>query len=318
MNTLSQFSDWLYATQNKAFEQKRDSIPTVYTQFLAKGDSSQGDYRSVDSIGLGAAVYTPLGGTYYQDQYAPGTTRVTTYNTFTISVDVPWQLEEDMFNNNRVKMDKVKLFKNIAKDMADGQAWTREVIAADFLLKANSTTATRTWPGTFRDGLALGSTAHTLGGSGSTFTNLPTASALSYLTLQEAIKLLSDIPSERGRPQATVNGVTLVCGNYYMFRIAEILKSQLQPDTANNNVNVFKVSGVPGVSKVVFNQYLGNTSKTWAVIRDGQESLFYFDKNKPTYTKDRDPRTNVMIHKSHQRFAIDADSAKDIVINMGA
>src|SRR5512140_3475045 len=151
MNTLSQFSAWLTKAQTLSFEQKRDAVDPKYKKFLANGDSDQADYRSVDGARLGAAVFTPEGGAFYRDEYKPGTERVTAFKQYTMSVITPWQLEEDMFNNGRVKTEKINFFKNINDDFVEGFNRTFETIAAQFLTNATSTTVTSTWPGTFRD-----------------------------------------------------------------------------------------------------------------------------------------------------------------------
>jgi hypothetical protein len=319
MNNLLQFDAWLTKTQNVAFEEKRDALETIYDKFTKEGDVSEADYRSVTATGLGQMGFTPLGGSNHRDTYAPGTERVTTFKKFTNSVILPEELIEDMYNNGRVKKDKVKLFSRIGDDFLESANWTREVITADFILRGNSTTATNTWPGTFRDGLALCSTSHvTTKGVAVTWSNLQSASAMTQLALLEGLKMLADVPTEEGRPQGAVGDVLLVYGRYNMHRVAELLGSDLQPDTANNTINVL-AKKIPGFGRIipVLNPYLGTTFSGWALIDAKNHSLMRFEKKKPTISKDTDINTGNRINRVVMRYAIDADSAKGIVLNAG-
>lgn len=318
MNTLSQFDAWLTRTQNVHFQEKRDALDTVYDKYTSEGDTSEADYRSVTSAGLSQMGYTPEGGANHRDVYQPGSERVTKFKKFTNSLVWPEELIEDMYNNGRVKKDKVKLFMSAADDFLESADWTRETITADFILRGNSSTATNTWPGTFRDGLALASTSHvTIKGTPVTWSNLQTAAAMSQLALLEGLKMLADVPTEEGRPQGSVGNVKLVYGRFNMFRVMELLGTDKQPDTFNNNLNPLakKIEGIGKITPVL-NPYLGSTFSGWALIRENPK-LNRFEKKKPTISKDTDINTGNRIQRCVMRYAIDADSAKDIVLNAG-
>lgn len=316
MNTLDQFSAFLYKAQNRAFEQTRDKIPTVYTKYTKEGDTSKADYRSVDAVRLGPMGYTPLGGQNHQDEYAPGTERITKYKKFTISVITPEELMKDMFNGGRIDEDKVKLFARMTKDFADSAAWTCEVITTDFQLRGDSTTATNTWPGAGRDGLALFSTAHvTTKGTPVTWSNLQTAGPLNQLTLMEGVTMLENIPDETGRPLGAVRRIGIVYGRYWEWRIPELLKSVKQPDTNNNNPNALNERDIDWVP--ILNPYLGSSDTSWMLLDLDNHELLRFMKEKPTYSKDIDVYTGNQINRCMMRYAIDFDSAKAALLNNG-
>lgn len=318
MNTLKEFDAWLTKAQNLAFEQKRDSLETIYDKFTREGDVSEEDYRSVDSAGLGQMAYTPEGGTNHRDTYKAGTERIVKFKKYSLSVTTPEEIRAAMISNGRVKKDKVKRFAKITEDLVESSHWTREVITADFILRGNSTTATNSWPGTFRDGLALASTSHTLLKSGSTWSNLQTAAAMSQLALLDGLAMLANVPDETGRPQGAVGDVYLIHGRFNMFRVIELLKTMTTPDTANLTVNPL-AQKIPGFGRIIpiLNPYLGDTFSGWALVDAKNHQLLRFEKQAPKLSSDIDIQNGNLVNRCTIRYAIDADSAKGFVLNAG-
>lgn len=320
MNTLKEWDAWLTKAQNLSFEQKRASLETIYDKFTKEGDVSEEDFRSVDSAGLGLMAFTPESGANHRDSYKPGTERVVKFKKFTLSVTTPEELREAMISNGRVKKDKVKRFSKIGADSLESANRTREYVTADFLLRGNSTTATNTWPGTFRDGLALASTAHTLLKSGSTWSNLQTASAMTQLALLDGLAMLANAPDENGFPQGAVGDVYLIHGQFNQFRVTELLKTATTPDSANLTVNPLAMkrerSGTGQIIPIL-NPYLGDTFSGWALVDARNHMLYRFEKQPPKLSNDTDINTGNMISRCVMRYAIDADSAKGFVLNAG-
>lgn len=316
MNTLEQFEAFLYKAQNRAFEETRDKFPVVYTEYTKKGDTSKADYRSVTASRLGPMGYTAQGGAMHKDEYAPGTERVTKFKKFTIAVVTPEELMEDMFNGGRIDEDKVKLFANMTKDFAESATWTREVITSDFQLRGDSTTATNTWPGAGRDGLALFSTSHvTTKGVPVTWSNSQTASTMTELALTDGVTKLENIPDEAGRPLGAVRRIGVVYGRYWEWKVPVLLKTVQQVGTANNDKNALLLRSIEWVP--ILNPYLGSTETSWMLVDLDNHELLRFEKKKPTYSKDVDIHTGNQINKCTMRYAIDFDSAKGVVRNDG-
>lgn len=318
MNTLKEFDAWLTRAQNLSFEQKRESLETCYDKFTREGDVSEEDYRSVDSAGLGQMGFTSEGGSNHRDSYKAGTEIVVKFKKFTISVITPEEIREAMRNNGRVKKDKVKRFAKITEDFMESANWTRETITADYILRGNSTTVTNTWAGAFRDGLALASTSHTLLKSGTTWSNLQTASAMTQLALLDGLTMLSNVPDETGRPQGSIGDVYLVHGRFNQFRVTELLQTMTTPDTANLTVNPL-AKKIPGYGRIIpmLNPYLGDTFSGWALIDAKNHMLYRFEKWPPRLTSDTDINTNNMVNRAVMRYAIYPDSAKGYVLNAG-
>lgn len=322
MNTLGQWDPLLLRTQDLVFQEKRDSLETLYNKYTRKGDSSEADYRSATVIReFGMMAYTPEGGESHLDQYQMGSEAVVKFKKFSISCVWPEELPQDMKDNSRTKKDKVKIFTGTAaEDFAESETWTKETITADFILRGNSTTATQTWPGTFRDGLALASTSHvTTKGTPVTWSNLQTAAAMSQLALLEGIKMLASVPTEAGRPQGAIGDIGLIYGRYNMFRVDELLGAKTTPDvalTANPNPLAGKIEGV-GRLIPMLNPYLGETFAGWMLVDMKNHKLLRFEKLDGKINNDVEARTGNLIQRMIMRYAIYADSAKGVLLNPG-
>ena len=322
MNTLGQWDPVLLRTQDVLFQEKRDSLDKIYDKYTKKGDSSEADYRSATAIReFGMMAYTPPSGESHLDQYQMGSEAVVKFNKFSISCVWPEELPQDMKDNSRTKKDKVKLFTGTAsEDFAESESWTKEVITADFILRGNSTTATRTWAGTFRDGLALASTSHvTAKGTPVTWSNLQTAAAMSQLALLEGAKMLASVPTEAGRPQGAIGDIGIIHGRYNMFRVEELLGAKFTPDvalTANPNPLNMKNEGM-GRFVPILNPYLGETFTGWMLVDLKNHKLLRFEKLDGKINSDVEARTGNLIQRMIMRWAIYADSAKGVVLNAG-
>jgi hypothetical protein len=252
----------------------------------------------------------------HKDEYAPGTERVTKFKKFTIAVITPEELEEDMRSGGRIDEDKVEILANMTKDFAESAAWTREVIASDFQLRGDSTTATNTWPGAGRDSLALFSASHvTTAGVPVTWSNSQTASTMTELALTDGVTKLENIPNERGRPSGAVKRIGVVYGRYWEWKVPVLLKTVQQVGTANNDKNSLLLRSIEWVP--ILNPYLGATETSWMLLDLDNHKLLRFEKKKPTFSKDVDIHTGNKINKCTMRFAIDFDSAKGAVRNDG-
>lgn len=317
-NVLTDFANLLSKATDLAFRDNRDKQDKVYDKYTKAGDTSEADFRSRTVVGLGQMAYTTELGQFHKDRFEEGEERISTWVKYTIGVVHSEELYEDMLKSSRVRKDKTALLKNMAAEMAESAVWTKEVICSQFQSQATSTTAipSTSWRGTFRDGLALASASHqTAKAPVQTVSNLQTAASMTQLALQEGITMLNNVVSEEGRPQAPVKEVYLVYGRFHEWRVPELLQTVGQVDTANNNINTLKASGVKITP--ILNPYLSNTFTGWQLIDAKGHQLFRFEAKEPTYSMERDINTGAYIHKSVMRFGIDALSYKGICHNAG-
>lgn len=319
MMTLDQFTNFIYSTQDLAFEEKRDKVPRVYSKYTRSVDDENADHRSVTGVKLGPAAYTPFGGQSHLDEYAPGTTLVVKPKKLTISVITPHELETDMYANGRIDDDKVKFFSNMGRDMNDSHEWAWELLNTDFQLRGTSTTATSFWQGAGRDGLALFSTSHvTTKGTPVTWSNSQTSGPMNALALMEGATMLENIPDETGRPQGSIGRIGIVHGRYWSWRIPELLKAVRQPDTMNYGTpNALNERYDPVEWVPIQNPYLGSTETSWMLINLDKNDLCFWMKEKPTIRRDTEPRTGNKIVVYYSRVATFFESAKCALLNAG-
>lgn len=315
---LAQFVNILTKVQDKNFYDTKTELPNAYEAYTKKGDTSRGqDYRSMTTVGLGQWQFTSEWGQFHKDSYEEGQTRVSTWVKFTNGISVSEELLIYMANNTRVYEDKVKMFSDVNQQFKDTWHWTKEVILAQFQTLGTSTTATNTWPGPGRDGLALFSASHTsIKTPTVTCSNLQGAQVLSQLALQEAITMLRNIVDDAGRPQGFVTEVLAVVGPYWQWRIAEILGTDKQVDTFNHNINPL-VTGQKEAYRTkvdyLVNPYLSNTDTSWLVIDKSFHKLMRFEAMEPMFAKEKDIATGGTIFKATSIFGMDHLSFRGVV-----
>lgn len=143
--------------------------------------------------------------------------------------------------------------------------------------------ATATTVSTGFDGLALASTAHVRMDGGAVQANRPTVlTALSLTALQDAYIAFRQLLDERGRPYDT-RADTLLIRPDLIITAREILESQLDPNTANNTVNVVNSLGL----KLVENFYLTG-STFWALMDSMGHDIKARWNERPVTSSDED------------------------------
>jgi hypothetical protein len=313
LQTTSKFEALLFKAQDRHFQERRANLEKIYDKFTRPGDASQADYRSVTSVGIGMMGLTTQGGMVHLDEYEMGPEWVVKYKKFSTGMLISEETIDDMRTNKRTREDKVKLLQKFAEDAAEAATWTIETQCTDFALRGASTAVTATWPGTFRDGLALFSDAHVTQKGGVTWSNLQDGGAMTQLSVQEAITMLSNIPSEEGRPQTSVGEVCLMYGRWNEWRVEEILGTEFSTDSDINNINPLRKRKITPL----LNPYLPPEWTGYMVVDKQYHELLSFMKQKPTITRSVDPYNGNRINRAVMRFARSADSAKGVVLNPG-
>jgi len=310
LQTTTKFEALLFKSQDRHFQERRDTFEDVYSKFTKAGDASQADYRSVTSVGISKMGLTAQGGMVHLDEYEIGTEWKVGYKKFSTGMLIAEETIDDMRTNKRTREDKVKLMQNFASDAADAATWTVETLCTDYATKGNATTVSATWPGVFRDGLALFSAAHVTQKGGIQWSNLQDAGPMTQLSIQEAMTMLSNIPDETGRPQTSVGEVILMYSRWNEWRVEEILGTEYAVDSDINNINPLKKRKITPL----LNPYLPPTWTGYMLIDKKYHELLHFWKQKPAITRDVDPYNGNRIHRAVMRFMRSADSSKGIVL----
>jgi len=180
------------------------------------------------------------------------------------------------------------------KSLARGMAYTKQVIAANIL--NNGFTAGYT----YGDGKVLYATDHPLV-SGGTNANRPTTGAdLNETSLEAAVIQIAGWLDERGLLIAC-QPKKMVIPKEYMFVVQRLLKSELRPGRADNDINALKsMNSIPGGWTI--NHYLTDTN-AWFLMTDVPNGLKYFDRVPLKTAMEGDFDTGNVRYKARARYS---------------
>lgn len=198
---------------------------------------------------------------------------------------------EELINN---------LYKAVATRRAQGNAFsinqTIETVAAFPYNNAFVTTYFTTG-----DGVALGSTAH-VNASGGTYSNvLNPAADLSEAALEDACIQIMGTQNDRGN-YINIMPESLHVARQEWFNANRILKSVLQPDTANNNINVLKATNA-FPKGIKMNHYFTN-SGPWFIRTNCPRGMQFFWRVRPEFDQDNDFDTKNAKAATYMYFSV--------------
>lgn len=222
---------------------------------------------------------------HYAATHKQGTTTRATHLTYALGYIVTWEEMED------------NLYSEVGNARAAANAFamrqTKEHVAANFYNRAFN----NSFP--LADGVSLINSAHPLV-SGGSFSNIINAD-LSESALEDLCIQIYGADNDEGMKIALMPK-SLIVPRQLWFRANRILKSALQNDTANNAVNVLKMTNaLPG--GIVMNHYLTDSS-AWFVrtnVVDG--GLMHFQRAPISFQKDNDFDTKNAKAYSIERYS---------------
>lgn len=265
-----------------------EAHPTEYTDLYEVMDSDKAFEQDVQVTPFGLAPIKPEGqpGAFDSEFQGP----VTTYQH--IAYFLGFIVTHEELKDN--------LYKEVATARAKANAFsintTVETVAA--FLYNNAFVPTFFTTG---DGVALGSSAHT-NATGGTYSNiLSPAADLSEAALEDACIQLMGFTNDRGLP-INIMPQTLHVSRQEWFNANRILKSILQPNTANNNLNVLRATNAfPGGIKM--NHYFTN-AKAWFIRTNAPRGMTMFWRERPNFDQDNDFDTKNAKAGTYMRFSV--------------
>jgi len=150
------------------------------------------------------------------------------------------------------------------------------------------------------DGVALFSASHPLVSGGTNSNTQSTAADLNETSLEAAVIQIGKWTDERGlliaaRPQSLVIPPDL------QFVATRVMKSELRPATADNDINALRSSGVvPGGT--IVNHYLTDTD-AWFLLTDIPNGLKHFNRVALETSMDGDFDTGNVRYKARERYS---------------
>jgi phage major head subunit gpT-like protein len=271
--------------------------PGVYSWFGAKYDEHEKQYPKlfdlktssknyeelVQHTGFGLAPVKPEGSSTAYDSHSQGYVARGTNVAYSLGYIVT---REELADNQYAEVSMRR-----AGSLAFSMAQTRENVGANVYNRAfNSSYAGG-------DGKELLATDHP-SVSGNQSNELAAAADLSEASLEDLTIQIMNATDPKGlkislRPKCLVVPTALV------YDANRILKSNLRVGTADNDTNALKLVGA--IPEIVVNNYLTDTD-AWFIRTNAPDSLCWFDREMPQFTKDEDFDTDNAKAKGYMRF----------------
>ena len=191
-----------------------------------------------------------------------------------------------------------------AKANAFSMRQTVETVAAFLYNNAHVTTYFTTG-----DGVALNSASH-VRASGGTYSNTLTPAAdLSEAALEDICTMIMNAQNDTGQ-QISLMPQSLHVSSAEWFNANRILKSVLQSDTANNNLNVLKATNAfPRGIKM--NHYF-TVPSTWFVRTNAPQGMKMFWRQQPDLVQDNDFDTKNAKALAYMRLSVGCTDPRGI------
>lgn len=271
-----------------------------YSQIFEKAQSSRAFEEDVLASGLGVAQQMNEGaGVVYDTMTQGGTARykhVTYANGFIIT--------RNMLEDGQSEL--------IAQQKSKALKWSmmhaKEIVAANILNRAFNSSYTGF------DGKELCATDHATMAA-DVRNELTTAADLSEASIEQALIDIADFRDNRGL-RIAVTPTKLVIPRELTFDAQRILKSELRPGTADNDLNAVKSMGLLQ-SGMVMNPYLTDAD-AWFIMTDIPEGLKYYDRRALEIDTDNDFDTKNAKFMATERYSFGWTDYRGIFGSPGA
>jgi hypothetical protein len=270
--------------------------PKEYTDLYDTDTSDKAYERDVQVTGFGLATVKGQGAPVQYDSEQQGYVSTYTHVAYGLGFIVT---KEELEDNQ---------YKEVATRRAKANAFsvnqTIETVSA-FLYNNAFSSAYFVMP----DGQPLISTAH-VQVSGGTFSNeLSPGADLSEAALEDLNIQIMQMTMDRGLKISAMSESLHIAPSEY-YNANRILKSVLQSDTDNNNINVLKATNA-FPKGVKLNHYFSAPSN-WFVRTNVPNGMTFFWRNHPEFTQDNDFDTENAKAKSYMRFSLGCTDPRGI------
>lgn len=264
--------------------------PVEYTDLYEVLDSDQAYEKEVQVTPFGLAPIKPEGAAGTYDSEVQGPVSVYQHIAYFLGYIVTF---EELRDN---------LYKQVSTDRAEANAFsinqTVETVAAFIYNTAFVSTYFTTG-----DGQPLGSASH-VNTTGGTYSNiLSPAGDLAEATLEDACIQIMGYQDDRGN-LINIMPRSLHVSRQEWFNANRILKSVLQPNTANNNINVLKATNA-FPEGIKMNHYFTNAGP-WFIRTNAPKGMRFFWRDRPMFDQDNDFDTKNAKAGTYLRFSVGA------------
>lgn len=265
-----------------------DNHPTEYTDLYEIEDADQAFEQDVQITPFGLAPIKPEGMSMSYDSEVQGF--VTTYQQ--IAYALGYIVTKEELRDNKYPIVATRR----AKANAFSITQTVETVGAFLYNNAFVTTYFTTG-----DAAALGSTAH-VNATGGTFSNiLSPAADLAEASIEDLCIQIMGYQDDRGN-LISIMPQSLHVARQNWFEANRIMKSVLQSNSANNNINVLKsTNAFPAGIKM--NHYF-TSAAPWFIRTNCPQGMMFFWRDRPEFAQDNDFDTKNAKAGTYLRFAL--------------
>jgi hypothetical protein len=266
------------------FGAEYDKHPKEYTELFDVMSSSQNYEEVVEHGGFGLVPVKTQGASTGYQGLTQGVTARFTHTAYGLGYIVTREeLKDNLYE---------RVSRNRAAALAFSFAQTRENVGAQVYNRAFSSSYVGA------DGKELLATDHPTANASTYSNELATPASFSEAALEDLTIQIMQATDSKGLkinlvPKKLIGPVNLV------YEFERVLKTVLQPDSANNNINAIKAMGV--IPSYSVNHYLTDTNN-WFIKTNAPHGLMWFDREAVEFTKDEDFDTDNAKAKGYMRF----------------
>jgi len=279
------FTKQLNLGLNTVFGMEYDRYPEQWRSLYSTEQSMKAFEEDVQMIGFGAAPTKAEGAMINYDSGREGFVSRYVHETVALAFAITEEAEEDGLYGS--------LGAKYARALARSMQQTKEIKGANIF-----NTATTTSLG--GDGQALLDPLHPLGGGGTASNILGTPADLSETSLETLLVQISTAVDDRSIPVA-LSGRKLAVPPQLVFVAERIIKSNLRPGTADNDINAMRNMGmIP--EGVVVNQRFTNPDQ-YFILTDCPDGMKHFVRAPIKKAVEGDFETGNLRYKCRERYS---------------
>ena len=295
------FTKQLNLGLNTVFGMEYDRYPEQWREIYSTEQSQKAFEEDVQMIGFGAAPTKAEGAMINYESGREGFVSRYVHETVALAFSITEEAEEDGLYGS--------LGAKYARALARSMQHTKEIKGANIL--NNATNAAQLGG----DGKTLLATDHPLGGGGSASNKLATAADLTETSLESLLIQISEAKDDREIPIA-LTGQKLIVPPSLVFIAERILKSNLRPGTADNDINAMRSMGmIPG--GVVVNQRLTDPD-AYFIMTDCPDGMKHFVRAPIKKAVEGDFETGNLRYKVRERYSFGFTDWRSIYGSEGA
>ena len=279
------FTKQLNLGLNTVFGMEYDRYPEQWRSLYSTEQSMKAFEEDVQMIGFGAAPTKAEGAMINYDSGREGFVSRYVHETVALAFAITEEAEEDGLYGS--------LGAKYARALARSMQHTKEIKGANIFNNATTTSLGG-------DGQALLDASHPLGGGGTASNILATPADLSETSLETLLVQISTAVDDRSIPIA-LSGRKLAVPPQLVFIAERIIKSNLRPGTADNDINAMRNMGMIPEGVVVNQRF--TLPDQYFLLTDCPDGMKHFVRSPIKKAVEGDFESGNLRYKCRERYS---------------